>query len=259
MKFGIDLGHGVGLDRGAVGNIPEEKIINEVGELVIKKLLDKGYEVVRLRPEGNLSVNQSLRKRYDKCNYYNCDMCVSIHANDSGGIGAEICTYNGKEFKEAKSVLNNITNLGFKNRGIKDGSHLAMVRKPKCKAMLIEVCFVDSSDSDLYLTIGPEARANAIVSGLINESQLLNNGNWVQNDEGWRYIHTDGTTSKCKWEKIDGEWYYFDYKGYMVTGWIYIPSEDNTYYCYSDGKMAHDVELWGTWKFDSHGVGTKLN
>ena len=44
----------------------------------------------------------------------------------------------------------------------------------------------------------------------------------------------------------------------MVTGWIYIPSEDNTYYCYSDGKMAHDVELWGTWRFDSHGVGKKI-
>ena len=141
-----------------------------------------------------------------------------------------------------------------------------MVRKPKAKAMLIEVCFVDSSDSDKYLSIGAEAISNAIVAGLTNDSQVLNRGRWIQNDEGWRYAHTDGTTTKCKCEsgkvrvaeKIDGEWYYFDYKGYMVTGWIYIPSEDNTYYCYSDGKMAHDVELWGTWRFDSHGVGKKI-
>ena len=258
MKFGIDLGHGIGKDRGAVGNIAEEKIINEVGELVIKKLLDKGYDVVRLRPEGNLSVNQSLYERYSKSDYYNCDMCVSIHANAGGGVGTEVFTYGGKEFTEAKTVLNNIVNLGFRNRGIKDGSNLAMVRKPKAKAMLIEVCFVDSSDSDKYLSIGAEAIANAIVAGLTNDSRVLNSGRWIQNDEGWRYVHADGTTSKCKWEKIDGEWYYFDYKGYMVTGWIYIPSEDNTYYCYSDGKMAHDVELWGTWRFDSHGVGKKI-
>ena len=29
-RFGIDLGHGIGPDRGAVGNIAEEKIINLV-------------------------------------------------------------------------------------------------------------------------------------------------------------------------------------------------------------------------------------
>ena len=95
MKFGIDLGHGVGKDRGAVGNIAEEKIINEVGELVIKKLSDKGYGIIRLRPEGNLSVNQSLYERYSKSDYYNCDMCVSIHANAGGGVGTEVFTYDG--------------------------------------------------------------------------------------------------------------------------------------------------------------------
>ena len=38
MKFGIDLGHGVGKDRGAVGVIAEENIINTIGILVISKL-----------------------------------------------------------------------------------------------------------------------------------------------------------------------------------------------------------------------------
>lgn len=92
------------------------------------------------------------------------------------------------------------------------------------------------------------------------KNKLQNNtkGEWINQDGKWWYKHSDGNYTKQDWEKIDGEWYYFDYKGYMVTGWIYIPSEDNTYYCYSDGKMAHDVELWGTWKFDSHGVGTKI-
>ena len=37
MKFAIDLGHGVGPDRGAVGNIAEETIINSVGELIIDR------------------------------------------------------------------------------------------------------------------------------------------------------------------------------------------------------------------------------
>ena len=39
MKIAIDLGHGVGSDRGAVSKyITEEEIINLVGNEVIKKL-----------------------------------------------------------------------------------------------------------------------------------------------------------------------------------------------------------------------------
>ena len=37
-RIGIDLGHGVGSDRGAEGYILEETIINEVGSKVITKL-----------------------------------------------------------------------------------------------------------------------------------------------------------------------------------------------------------------------------
>lgn len=94
MKFGIDLGHGINPDRGAVGSIAEETIINA-----------------------------------------------------GGGAGTEVFTYNAKEVPLARAVLNNVCSLGFKNRGIKDGSHLAIVKRPKSTAMLIEVCFVDSNDS----------------------------------------------------------------------------------------------------------------
>ena len=63
MKFGIDLGHGVGPDRGAVGNIAEETIINAVGKLVISKLKSLGHSVVELRPESAVSVQDSLQQR----------------------------------------------------------------------------------------------------------------------------------------------------------------------------------------------------
>ena len=66
MKFGIDLGHGVGQDRGAVGNIAEEKIINEVGTKVISKLKALGHSVVELRPASANSVQDSLQQRYNK-------------------------------------------------------------------------------------------------------------------------------------------------------------------------------------------------
>lgn len=168
--FGIDLGHGVGSDRGAVGNIAEETIINEVGTKVISKLKSLGHTVIELRPSSASSVSDSLSQRYTKANNNGVDMCVSIHANAGGGIGTEVFTYNAKEVPQARNVLNNIVALGFRNRGIKDGSGLAMVKRPSATAMLIEVCFVDSSDSSLYNSIGAEKIANAIVSGLTGQT-----------------------------------------------------------------------------------------
>ena len=93
-----------------------------------------------------------------------------------------------------------------------------------------------------------------------NDGILLSTskGEWIQDDIGWWYEHSDGSYTKCDWEKIDGEWYYFDYKGYMVTGWLHLTSNNQDYYFYSDGKMAHDCELWGTYRFDSNGVATKI-
>lgn len=255
MKFGIDLGHGVGPDRGAVGNIAEETIINAVGKLVISKLKSLGHSVVELRPESAVSVQDSLQQRYSKADYYNVDMCVSIHANAGGGVGTEVFTYRCKEVPQARAILNNIVSLGFKNRGIKDGSGLAMVKRPKATAMLIEICFVDSSDVDKYNSIGAESIANAIVQGLTGTISTPIIGTWIQDDIGWWYKHADGSYTKCDWEQIDGKWYYFDYKGYMCTGWIMVKGKE--YLLYSDGSMAHDCEMYG-YKFDSNGVATKI-
>ena len=179
MKFGIDLGHGVNPDRGAVGNIAEETIINDVGTLVISKLKALGHSVVELRPDSAISVQDSLQQRYNKSDYYNVDMYVSIHANAGGGIGTEVFTYNAKEVPQARLVLNNIVSLGFRKRGIKDGCDLAMVKRPKATAMFIQICFVDSSDTELYSSIGPEVIATEIVEGLTGQSINIVKGEWI--------------------------------------------------------------------------------
>lgn len=171
MKIGVDLGHGVGQDRGATGIINEETIINEVGEKVINKLQELGHEVIRLRPTQASSVNDSLIQRYNKANINNVDLCVSIHANAGGGQGTEVFTYNAKPIQQATNILSNMEKLGFKNRGIKNGNGLAMVRRPSATAMLIEVCFVDTStDVENYKKVGSESIANAIVEGITGTS-----------------------------------------------------------------------------------------
>ena len=242
MKFGIDLGHGVGPDRGAVGNIAEETIINAVGKLVISKLKSLGHSVVELRPESAVSVQDSLQQRYSKADYCNVDMCVSIHANAGGGVGAEVFTYRCKEVPQARAILNNIVSLGFKNRGIKDGSGLAMVKRPKATAMLIEICFVDSSDVDKYNSIGAESIANAIVQGLTGTISTPIIGTWIQDSTGWWYKYADGSYPASKWLKLDGEWYYFDKNGYAYQNrWL---KDNGKWYYFKDScKMAHGETL----------------
>jgi hypothetical protein len=238
MKFAIDLGHGVGPDRGAVGNIAEETIINSVGELIIEKLIQLGHEVIRLRPQNASSVNDSLYQRYNKADINNVDMCVSLHANAGGGIGSEVFTYGAKEIPEARAVLNNLVSLGFRNRGIKDGSNLAMVKRPKSTAMLIEICFVDSSDSYLYNSIGEEVISTEIVEGLTGQTLESKKGEWILDSRGWWYKHSDGSYTSNDWEKINNEWYLFDTEGYMLYGWQYSNGA-NWYYLgdENDGSM----------------------
>ena len=167
-RFAIDLGHGVAYDTGAVSSlIKEETIIDEVGNLVINKLVALGHSVVEVRPWAASSVGNSLLQRTTKANNNNVDYYVSIHANAGGGIGTEVFTYGGREVSVARKILDNIVALGFRNRGIKDGSRLAVIRNTNATALLIEVCFIDTkSDVDLYRKIVAEIIANAIVKGL---------------------------------------------------------------------------------------------
>ena len=84
-------------------------------------------------------------------------------------------------------------------------------------------------------------------------------GKWLKgasegNTKKWWYKHSDGSYTANDWEKIDGEWYFFDYNGWMKTGWIVWKGKD--YYLYGNGVMAHNTTLYG-YKFDSNGVATK--
>lgn len=244
MKFGIDLGHGVGPDRGAVGNIAEETIIDEIGIVVIKKLKALGHTVVELRPATATSVSNSLYQRYHKADINNCDWCVSIHANAGKGVGTEVYTYGAKEIPQAKAVLINITNLGFRNRGIKDGSHLAMVKRPKATSMLIEVCFVDSADSNLYNSIGAEKIADAIVKGLTGQTTLKTKYKigWNEDSKG-KWYSEDGTNYyKDCWKEIDGCYYSFNPAGYARKS-TWLQYKGYWYWLKKDCTMARNEWL----------------
>ena len=49
-------------------------------------------------------------------------------------------------------------------------------------------------------------------------------GSWQQMADGgrWWWRNVDGTFPAASWKNINGQWYYFDEAGYMMTGWVTI-------------------------------------
>ncbi|TAE59361.1 MAG: cell wall hydrolase [Nostocales cyanobacterium] len=166
MKFGIDMGHNCPPDTGARGIKFEDNLTMDVGNRVISKLKSLGHEAISCTPSSASSVSQSLGRRCDTANRNRVDVFVSIHFNAFNGRanGTEIFATSDAGRKIAQPVLDEILKLGFFNRGVKNGSHLYVVRNTNMPGILVECCFIDSAkDMQIY---DSEAMANAIVKGL---------------------------------------------------------------------------------------------
>lgn len=59
---------------------------------------------------------------------------------------------------------------------------------------------------------------------------------WVKNATGWWYATSPSTYYYSQWASINGSWYYFDARGYAVTGW-YFDGTDWFYLCQDEGPQ----------------------
>lgn len=179
MKIGINCGHTIDGQpgSGAIGYISESVETRNVGKKLINLLKQAGNIVYDCTDDYAISTSDNLNTIVSMVNNQPLDLFVSIHFNSGGGNGTEVFTYSGQKYAEAINVCNSLNSLGFKNRGIKDGSHLAVIRKSNVKSMLIEICFVDTDDAQLYKRIGADGIAQAIcqaITGInIRESEEL--------------------------------------------------------------------------------------
>ncbi|MBR8833720.1 MAG: N-acetylmuramoyl-L-alanine amidase [Stigonema ocellatum SAG 48.90 = DSM 106950] len=170
MKFGIDIGHNCFPDTGVLGIQIEEDILTlDVGTRVIYKLRNLGHEVIECNPTQAYSLEESLSKRCYTANTTQVDIFVSIHFNNFNLLanGTEVYAISASSRKIALPVLDEIVKLGFFNRGIKNGSHLYVLRNIDMPGILVECCFCDAQ-KDMRL-LDTETMANAIVNGLTGE------------------------------------------------------------------------------------------
>ncbi|MBZ9608621.1 N-acetylmuramoyl-L-alanine amidase [Clostridium estertheticum] len=172
LNIGVDMGHCLrGYDIGASGCGQKEEVLTRlIGNKVIALLKQRGHNVINCAIDQSSSVNQSLSYRYNKANAQKLDFFICIHLNAYNGAayGTEVFTYGAKEVPQARKILNNICGLGYTNRGIKDGSGLAVIKNTKTTAMLIECCFIDNS-ADMK-RFDADKMADAIATGLTGQA-----------------------------------------------------------------------------------------
>lgn len=176
MIFNIHGGHNFHVP-GASSCFDETTEDRKVKNLVIKKLKKLGHVVYDCTDETGSTVSQNLSNIVSKCNSHNVDLDVSIHFNASNGQGhgVEVWCYNDGTKNVGDRICNEISKLGFSNRGVKYSKDLYVLRNTKAAAILIECCFCDNqNDSNIY---NSEKMADAIVKGLVGQTVQVNNNN----------------------------------------------------------------------------------
>ena len=173
-KIAIYAGHG-GTDSGAVGQNGElEKDYTlRIATAAINTLNSAGYDTITNRTSD---ISRDIAADANTANSAGVDYVAEIHLNSNDGApatGTEVyySITGGKGKQLAQNILNEITALGYKSRGIKTkkGSsgrdYFGIIRRTIAPAVLIEVCFINNPDDMARLDC--EAAGRAIASGIM--------------------------------------------------------------------------------------------
>ena len=169
MRIGINCGHTISGQAGcgAMGYINESNETRRVGYHLMELLKKQGHQVFNCTNDIAGSSSENLMKIVSLANKQALDAFYSIHFNAGGGKGTEVYTFGKKDVANAGKICKSLSGLGFKNRGIKDGSNLYVVKNTIAPAALIEVCFVDYlDDCSIYKELGAEKIAEAVCGAI---------------------------------------------------------------------------------------------
>lgn len=172
MKIAINAGHTVrGPGTGAeYKGFNEASITRAVVKALIPKLKKRGHTIINATVDSASSQNAYLKKVCQLVNDSGAELFISLHLNASGthlGRGVECYTWYGVPHSIASKICENIAKLGSKNRKVKDGSGMYVIKHTKPKAILVELFFLDQyNDRKMYLDHGAEELAEAIAKAI---------------------------------------------------------------------------------------------
>ena len=164
-KIVIDAGHNGLSDPGAVYNGRREsddtlRLAMAVGEILSRS----GYDVDYTRT-GN--INQSVIQKAQLANDTDADLFISIHRNMSEVPGS----YHG-----VQSLVNkNLEGVGFRNINVEARPNLAVLRRTKMPAILVEVGFIDNAEDNKLFDTRLDEIAQAIADGIMDTLTSIEN------------------------------------------------------------------------------------
>jgi len=153
MNIVISSGHGK-IVRGASGYLDEVNEARRVVDNVASIMKRHGFGAVVFHDDTSTTQNENLNRIVDFHNSKQRDLDVSVHFNAYETTGTPMgceCLFVTQEAL-AKKVADAICKAsGLKNRGPKKRTDLFFLNNTDEAAILIEVCFVDSSaDAGIY-------------------------------------------------------------------------------------------------------------
>jgi N-acetylmuramoyl-L-alanine amidase len=149
LRIIVNAGHTkIGKGIGAYKYLNESRETRRIAYHLLYLLAGTNHEVIpAIYDVSSNNLKEAVTLSNNKC----ADLFISIHLNAGGGEGVECYTWRGEKTTKATSICNNIAALGFKNRGIKDGSSLYVIKHTKAPAVLVECCFTDNkNDANKY-------------------------------------------------------------------------------------------------------------
>lgn len=170
-KIIIDPGHG-GEDFGASYQGRLEKDDNLNLALAVGQLLsENGIDVVYTR---TTDMYNTPTEKAMMGNMANADYFVSIHRNSSQTPntynGVQTLVYDPSDIKleMAENVNNQLENLGFDNLGISTRPNLAVLRRTRMPAILIEAGFINSDEDNALFDERFSDIATGIATGILD-------------------------------------------------------------------------------------------
>ena len=171
----IDAGHG-GSDPGAVYEGRREKDDNLSLAIAVGELLSRqGVSVIYTR---TTDVYQTPFEKAQMANQADADFFISFHRNSSEDpnqyTGVETLVYDNSGIKQtmAENINGALSELGFRNLGVKARPGLVVLRRTKMPALLIETGFLNNEQDNTLYDEKQEEIARAIADAVLGTLDL---------------------------------------------------------------------------------------
>lgn len=167
----LDAGHG-GSDFGAVYQGRREKDDNLALTLAVGDLLAQaGVDVLYTR---TTDIYETPTAKAQEGNASGADYFISIHRNSSPipnqytGIESLVYNRNSTAAGIARNINRNLEAIGFANQGINERPNLAVLRRTRMPAVLVEAGFINNDNDNALFDVQFDAIAQAIADGILD-------------------------------------------------------------------------------------------